>query len=177
MESMQCSPYMASRPKFWTHEGKERLRFLPKMGVSLKEANTAYVSTNSDLCDSSARQFDTQCDSQCLAGGHFASVLLRRYFAAHLATGDVVYSVRARLSSSDDYSAVFGEIFSVVRMAGNQTLLNDGADRAKIRARVVINLGPESTNRKNTSIVNSGGFRITYIHNSSEKVYLLKHLL
>jgi len=27
MESMQCSSYMATRPKLWTHEGRERVRF------------------------------------------------------------------------------------------------------------------------------------------------------
>jgi len=98
----------------------------------------------------------------------FCFVLLRRGFAAHLSTGDVVYPVRARLSSSDDYDAAFDDIFSVVRMAGNQKLLNDSVYRAKIRVKVVINLGLELMNHKNVFIMNAGRFRITSIHNSSE---------
>jgi cell division control protein 45 len=170
MNAMQYSPFVAARLRLWTHEGNERLQILlAKMGVPLREANTAYIAMRSDLRESLVRRFDAHCDAQNLQGGHFASFLLKRGYAAHLAASDIVYAVRARLSGSADFGAAFAETFAVVRMAGNQTLLSDGVESAKVRTRQVISLGIELMNRRASSIVNAGTFRILYIHNAGER--------
>jgi hypothetical protein len=170
MEAMQHSPFVSSRLRLWTHDGNERLQILlAKMGVPLREANTAYIAMSSDLRDSLVRRFDTHCDAQNLTGGHFASFLLKRGYAAHLAASDVVYAVRARFSSTQDFGAAFAETFAVVRMAGNQMLLSDGVEKAKMRTKQVTSLGIELMNRRPSSIVNAGTFRITYIHNAAER--------
>jgi cell division control protein 45 len=170
MDAMQYSPFVASRLRLWTHEGNERLHILlAKMGVPLRDANTAYIAMSSDLRESLVRRFDTHCDAQNLTGGHFASFLLKRGYAAHLAASDVVYAVRARLSTGQDFGAAFAETFTVVRMAGNQALLNDGVESAKLRTKQVISIGIELMNRRASSIVNAGTFRIAYIHNAAER--------
>jgi hypothetical protein len=53
-------------------------------------------------------------------------------------------------------------------MAGNQTVLSDGVDSAKLRMKCVLSLGLELMNRKSASIINSGAFRICYIHNPAD---------
>jgi hypothetical protein len=135
------------------------------MGSPLRDANTAYSAMNSDIRDSLVQRFDAQCDMHGLAGGHFQSFLLKRGYAAPLAASDVVFAVRARLSRGGDFGEAFGETFSVVRMVGKQTVLSEGVDSAKVRMKCVLSLGLELMNRKTASIVNSGAFRICYIHN------------
>jgi cell division control protein 45 len=170
LESMSCSPYVASRLRLWTHEGSERLSiFLAKMGIPLRDAQAAYIAMSSDLRDSLVRRFDAQCDAQGLSGGHFASFLLKRGFAAHLAAADVVHAVRARLARAGDYAAHFAAAFAVVRMAGNQDILSDGVEAAKARLKCVVGLGIELMSRRGAWIVNAGAFRIAYIHNAAER--------
>jgi cell division control protein 45 len=172
MEAMKYSPFVTSRLRLWTHDGNERLQILlAKMGVPLRDANTAYIAMSSDLRDSLVRRFDAHCDAQNLTGGHFASFLLKRGFVAPLAASDVVYAVRARLAGSADFGSAFAETFAVIRMAGNQTLLSDGVESAKVRTKQVISLGIELMNRRASSIVNAGTFRITYIHNAAERQF------
>ena len=170
MESMSASPFIASRLRLWYHAGMERLQLLlAKMGVPLRDANTAYIAMSSDIRESLVRRFDDWCDRFGLTGVAFPSFLLKRGYAAPLAASDVVLAVRARLQDNEDYSAAFAENFAVVKLVGNQNLLSEGVETAKARAKVVMALGMELMNRKNASIVNAGPFRITQIHNPSER--------
>lgn len=170
MESMSSSPFICSRLRLWYHAGMERLQLLlAKMGVPLRDANTAYIAMSSDIRESLVRRFDEWCDRFGLSGVAFPSFLLKRGYAAPLAASDVVLAVRARLQENEDYSAAFAENFAVVKLVGNQNLLNDGVETAKARAKVIMALGMELMNRKNASIVNAGPFRITQIHNPAER--------
>jgi hypothetical protein len=98
LESMSNSPYIVSCLRLWTREGSERLSiFFAKMGIPLRDAQAAYIVMSLNLRDSLVRRFKAQCDTQELSGGHFASFLLRRGFAAPLEASDVVHAVCACL--------------------------------------------------------------------------------
>lgn len=170
MESMESSPFVASRLRLWTHDGHERLLILlAKMGIPLREANTSYIAMSADLRGSLVNRFDRHCDSHNLTGGHFASFLLKCGYTAPLAASDVVYAVRSRLSTGANFGSTFADTFSVVRMHGQQTFLSEGVESAKVRMKLVTALGIDIMNRRSSSIVNAGTFRITYIHNAGDR--------
>jgi hypothetical protein len=68
-----------------------------------------------------------------------------------------------------DVGAAFAETFAVIRTAAHEALLSNAVASAKVRTKQIISLGVEFMNRRASSNVNAGTFRIPYIHNAAER--------
>ena len=74
-DSMQSSPFVASRLRLWYNAGMEMLNLLlVKMGIPLREAKTTYISMSSDIREHLVRRFDQWCDKFGLSGIAFFSL-------------------------------------------------------------------------------------------------------
>ena len=169
-DSMQSSPFVASRLRLWYNAGMEMLNLLlVKMGIPLREAKTTYISMSSDIREHLVRRFDQWCDKFGLSGIAFPSFILKRGYAAPLSASDIVLAVRSRLLSGSDFGAAFSDAFNVVRLVGNQDLFSVDVEAAKSRSKLVVSLGMELMNRKNAAIITVGPFRLATIYNAHER--------
>jgi len=166
-ESIHSSSFVASRLKLWYKRGYDNLlTLLAKIGVPLKDANTAYHIMNTELRDSLVERFDQQCDKFGLKGIIFPSFILRHGFEPELGAADVVLALRSRLNIRDSTT---NESFSSMRILENSQLLYEGIESAKKRSKMVITCGIEIMSRRVASIINAGYFRLTTIRNAQEK--------
>lgn len=170
-ESISNSTFFATRLRLWYIAGNDRLQLLlAKMGVPLRDANTSFITMSNDIRENLVKKFDQWADRFALTGVAFPSFMLKHGFAAPLAASDIVMALRARLLVDANFKASFVESFKIMRMTqGDAEVLSDGVNDAKNRSKLVVSIGIDLMNRKNAAIANIGPFRITYIHNATER--------